>query len=71
MSFFEQLNQGKYGEVVRAKGVFKTPNEWVKIELASNEIRVDPTVSASQSLVSIVGRNIDTRGMESGLVVGH
>ena len=67
-SFFDRLNQGEYGEVVRAKGVFQTPNEWVKIELASREIRVDPVASAPESIVSIVGRNIDTRGMESELV---
>lgn len=67
-SFFERLNQGEYGDVVRAKGVFQTPHEWVRIELASREIRVDPATAASQSVVSIVGRNIDTQGMESGLV---
>jgi G3E family GTPase len=67
-SFFARLNQGEYGDVVRAKGVFQTTNEWVRIELASREIRVDPVASAPQSIVSIVGRNIDAREMESGLV---
>lgn len=67
-SFFERLNNGDYGEVVRAKGVFRTPKEWIKIELASREIQVNSVSSAPQSIVSIVGRDIDTQEMEAGLV---
>lgn len=67
-SFFEGLKNREYGDVVRAKGVFRTPNDWVKLELASGEVRVDPIPNASQSAVSIIGRDIDTDGMESGLI---
>jgi len=67
-SFFEGLKNREYGDVVRAKGVFRTPKDWVKLELASGEIRIDPIPTASQSAVSIIGRDIDTEEMESGLI---
>lgn len=67
-SFFDRLNQGDFGEVVRAKGVFQTPKEWIRIELASREVRVDQVAPVPQSVVSIIGRDIDAQDMESGLV---
>jgi G3E family GTPase len=67
-SFFESLKNREYGEVVRAKGVFRTQKEWIKLELASGEVRLDPVPAASESVVSIIGTNIDTTEMEQGLI---
>lgn len=67
-SFFESLNNREYGEVVRAKGVFRTPKEWIKLELASGELRLEAVPAASESVVSIIGTNIDTTEMEQGLI---
>ncbi len=66
--FFEGLKNREYGDVVRAKGVFRTPNDWIKLELASGEVRIDQVHFATQSAVSIIGRDIDSKEMESGLI---
>lgn len=66
--FFERVKRGEFGEVVRAKGVFKTPDEWVKLELASNEVRFELIPAAVRSLVSLVGAEMNTQDMESELV---
>ncbi|MDQ7782564.1 MAG: GTP-binding protein [Desulfomonilaceae bacterium] len=67
-SFFEGLKNREYGDVVRAKGVFRTPKDWIKLELASGEVRMDPVHFAVQSAVSIVGSDMDAEAMESGLI---
>lgn len=67
-SFFEKLKNRTFGEVVRAKGVFRTPDEWIKLELASGEVRLDPVPAAAESVVSIIGIGMDTNEMEHGLI---
>jgi len=48
------------GEVVRAKGIFRTYDEkWVLVELASGEISSQSVKPSGQSKVSIIGRGLD------------
>jgi G3E family GTPase len=56
--FFEELREGHYGEVVRAKGVFRTREDWIKLEIASGEVRVEQGPLADASVVSIIGHNM-------------
>ncbi len=67
-SFFESLRDQEYGEAVRAKGVFETPKEWIKLELAAGEVRLEPVPAAVESVVSIIGTDMDTGKMEHGLI---
>jgi len=60
--FFSQLNSldAPMGEVVRAKGIFRTYDEkWVLVELASGEISSQSVKPSGQSKVSIIGRGLD------------
>ena len=68
-SFFESLGSQKWGETVRAKGNFKTDCGWSRIEFASGDVSIgtgsaDP---AGISLVSIIGRFMNTPAMMDGL----
>jgi G3E family GTPase len=66
--FFERLRDQDYGDVVRAKGIFRTPLKWIKLELASREVRIDPVPATDVSVVSIIGRAINTKEIESDLI---
>ena len=66
-SFFGWLGDRKYGDVVRAKGVFRTSSGWIKLELASGEMRVDGGPDGEESIVSIIGRFMNTQEMEAKL----
>jgi len=66
-SFFDDLRSERYGEVVRAKGVFKTSGNWVKVELASGRVHIGPGPEATESVVSIVGSDMKMGQMEADL----
>jgi G3E family GTPase len=66
-SFFEGLKDQRYGQVVRAKGIFKTTGNWVKLELASGEVRMDPGPVARESVVSVIGHGMDIPRIEERL----
>jgi G3E family GTPase len=65
--FFEALKSGGYGRVVRAKGVFRTDENWIKVELASGEVLVEPAARAEYSAVSVIGREIAPQAMDDAL----
>jgi G3E family GTPase len=65
--FFESLRDQKYGEVVRAKGIFMTNEAWTRLELASGEVSVGPGPVAEESIVSIIGQFINTEAIEDRL----
>lgn len=67
-SFFDGLKSGAYGEIVRAKGIFQTPGEWVKLELASSEVRLEVAPTSKYSVVSVIGRDIEKQRLETALV---
>jgi len=64
---FEKLMTQQYGEVVRAKGIFRTDNEPFHIELASGEIRITPGPVCEESVVSVIGRNISRSALDANL----
>jgi G3E family GTPase len=66
-SFFDDLNSSRYGEVVRAKGIFKTSGNWVKLELASGRVHIGPGPEGSDSAVSIIGSDMKVAEMETKL----
>ncbi len=66
-SFFEKMKFGAFGKIVRAKGIFRTPEEWIKLELASSEVRLEVVPAAKYSVVSIIGQEIAKEYLESSL----
>jgi len=56
--FFQALREGRYGEVVRAKGIFLTGEDWIHVEVASGEVRVESGPARPESVVSIIGRDM-------------
>jgi G3E family GTPase len=66
-SFFQTLKNGRYGTVVRAKGVFRLSEAWIKLELASGEVRVEQAPTGECSAVSIIGRDIAPEAMDHAL----
>ncbi|MCB2187851.1 MAG: GTP-binding protein [Deltaproteobacteria bacterium] len=59
-SFFQDLAAGSLGEVVRAKGIFRTGEDWLLWELASGNLSHETVAPQAESLVSIIGRDLDT-----------
>jgi G3E family GTPase len=57
-SFFQSLKIGSYGRVVRAKGVFRTSERWIRLELASGEVLIEQAPAGEYSVVSIIGQEI-------------
>lgn len=57
---FRELNAPRFkmGEVVRAKGIFRTARRWVLMELASGEFSSQPIGHSTETKVSIIGRNL-------------
>jgi G3E family GTPase len=67
VSFFETLRSGGYGKVVRAKGIFQTPEDWIKVELASGEVHVEASPIAEYSALSVIGQEIRPQAMDAAL----
>jgi hypothetical protein len=68
-SFFQTLKTGGYGRVVRAKGVFRTSEDWIRLELASGEVLIEPAPTGEYSAVSIIGQEIAPEAMDAVLTV--
>jgi G3E family GTPase len=66
-SFFHTLKNGRYGRVVRAKGVFRIHEDWIRLELASGEVSVEDAPTGEYSAVSIIGQNIAPQAMADAL----
>jgi G3E family GTPase len=66
-SFFEKLKCGAYGKIIRAKGIFQTSGEWIKLELASSEVRLEIVPAAGYSVVSIIGQGIVEEALDASL----
>jgi len=45
-----------YGEIVRAKGIFRTETGWKILELASGDVSIQPVRPFQESKVSIIGK---------------
>jgi len=48
-----------YGEIVRAKGIFRTETGWKLLELASGDVSIQPIRPFNQSKVSIIGKSLN------------
>ena len=66
-TFFQTLKNGRYGRVVRAKGVFRVSEDWIKLELASGEVLIEQAPTGQYSAVSIIGQDIAPEAMENAL----
>ena len=66
-SFFQTLKTGGYGRVVRAKGVFRTSEDWIRLELASGEVLIEQAPAGEYSAVSIIGQEIAPQTMDAAL----
>lgn len=60
-TFFQELNaaNSKMGEIVRAKGIFRTGDKGTLMELASGEYSSQPVGEFKQSKVSIIGKGLN------------
>ena len=60
-TFFQKLNatKSKMGEIVRAKGIFRTGDKGILMELASGEYSSQPDGEFKQSKVSIIGKGLN------------
>lgn len=56
--FQELLNSTRWGEIVRAKGIFKVDNQWVVGQLASGDVSWQEVKGVYQSKILITGRNL-------------
>ncbi len=65
--FFEKMKSGTYGKIIRAKGIFRTPEEWIKLELASTEVRLEVVPAAKFSVISIIGQEIAAEALDTSL----
>ena len=66
-SLFEKLKYGAYGRIIRAKGIFQTSGEWIKLELASSEVRFEIVPAAGYSVISIIGQGIVEEALDASL----
>ncbi|MFQ3583071.1 DUF3623 family protein [Chloracidobacterium validum] len=56
---FDDLAAGRYGNVARAKGVFKTAGGWLRLEYAGNTLNLTPCAPAPESSVVVIGRALN------------
>jgi G3E family GTPase len=48
-----------FGEIIRAKGIFRTETGWKILELASGDISIQPIRPFQESKVSIIGKSLN------------
>lgn len=65
--FFRRLLGTEFGDVVRAKGIFKTDENWMKWELASGEVTTEAVSGKNESVVSVIGHGINPNRMDDAL----
>jgi G3E family GTPase len=66
-ALFEQLPTQCYGDVVRAKGIFRTDREWLLLELASGAVQRSPGPAGAESTVSIIGQQLNNADLDAQL----
>jgi G3E family GTPase len=60
-SVFHRMSasESAFGEIVRAKGIFRTETGWKILELASGDISIQPIRPFQESKVSIIGKSLN------------
>lgn len=68
-TFFINLNkeEGGFGEIVRAKGIFCIGEKSIVMEQASGDISSQPTRPSKQSKVTIIGKNLNRLSIREAL----
>lgn len=54
--FFQALAAGRFGDVARAKGVFKTAGGWLRLEYAGGAFSLNPCAAVAESSLVVIGR---------------
>lgn len=59
--FFRDLGTGAagFGNIVRAKGVFRIGSKWILMELASGNVSSQPVRESDQSKVAVIGNDLN------------
>jgi G3E family GTPase len=55
------------GDIVRAKGIFRVPDGWMLMEVASGEFSSQPLRQSAETKVSIIGKGLDRELIGSAL----
>ncbi|MCS7080123.1 MAG: putative photosynthetic complex assembly protein PuhE [Chloracidobacterium sp.] len=55
---FEDIAAGRFGEVARAKGVFRTAGGWLRLEYAGRSFNLNPCAAAPESSLVVIGREL-------------
>lgn len=53
---FEAMRDGRFGDIARAKGVFKTTGGWLRLEYAGQAMSLNPCAAAPESSLVVIGR---------------
>jgi G3E family GTPase len=63
----QDIADGRYGEVRRAKGIFMTPGGCFRLDLASGRFHESPWQCPSFGRINVVGRGLDQSGLQRAL----
>jgi G3E family GTPase len=68
-AFFQEMNgeNADTGDIVRAKGIFRTGDKGLLMELASGELSSQPTGLVTQSKASIIGKDLNRDKISAAL----
>ncbi|OYT70594.1 MAG: hypothetical protein CFK52_10600 [Chloracidobacterium sp. CP2_5A] len=55
---FESIAAGRFGDVARAKGVFKTAGGWLRLEYAGGSLSLMPCAAAAEGSLVVIGREL-------------
>jgi hypothetical protein len=65
--FFEAVTAGQFGEVQRAKGVFRVAEGCVRIDFASHRIHESDWPCGDRGRVNVIGHGLDLGAIERAL----
>lgn len=66
-ALFRDIKGGRFGSVVRAKGVFRAEEGCVRLDLASGRLHTVPWPCSGAGRVNVIGEDLDTEGLEEAL----
>lgn len=67
-NFFRDLGNGQFGNIIRAKGIFKTKEGGIQVERVFNQMVINP-IDAKDSRWSIIGTEINEQLIQEGLAM--
>ena len=63
-ALFQDLADGRFGSIERAKGVMETAEGWIRLDVASGLVHEEPWAPAPASRVAVIGRDLDREALE-------